>query len=334
MSRRFNKVPMEENTFPIDAVITWVDGNDPLHKTKMQRYLGKKPELDNKTIAMRYGQINEIEFAVKSIMKFAPFIRNIFIVSDQQTPDFLSDPVRAKKEFPKVSIIDHKVIFKNHPQYLPNFNSRSIASLLYEIPNLSEHFIYFNDDFFLLNEVKEEDFFIDKKPVIRGEWTRFYENIWYKKAEVIFKSLRNKKVEVKAGYKLGQQTIARLLGFKKYLRIDHCAAPMRRSTLENYFKAFPEVLDCNLKHRFRHPEQYVVQSLSNHLEIKNNTAVINKDFQLLYFQNYKKPLFWIKYKLNKGAKDKNKLFLCMQSLDHCPKDKLAFVVSFFDKHFK
>ena len=322
---------MPKQPLTIDAVITWVDGNDPRHKAKMQSYLGKKPLVDDKTIKMRYGQINEIEYCVKSILKFAPFIRNIFIVTDNQTPDFLSDPIRTKNEFPNVSVIDHKIIFKNYSQYLPNFNSRSIASLMYEIPGLAEHFIYFNDDFFLLNPVKEEDFFIEAKPVIRGTWTSFYEDIWYKKLQAFFRSLRHKEKKKQAGYKLGQQTIAKILGFKKYLRIDHCAAPMRKSTLEKYYKNSPEVLDCNLKYRFRHPEQYVVQSLANHLEIKNDTGVITKDFRLVYFQNYKKPLAWIKYKLKQGVK--NQMFLCMQSLDQCPEEKLAFILSFLSQRF-
>ena len=323
---------MSKKPLTIDAVITWVNGNDPGHKAKMQPYLGKKASVDKKTIKMRYGQINEIEYCVKSILKFAPFIRNIFIITDDQTPDFLSDPVRAKIDFPNVSVIDHKVIFKNYPQYLPNFNSRSIASLMPEIPGLAEHFIYFNDDFFLLNQLSEEDFFKEGKPVIRGLWTLFYEDIWYKKVQAFLLSLRNKKKKKQAGYKLGQQTIAKILGFKKYLRIDHCAAPMRKSTLKQFYQVSPEVLDCNLKYRFRHPDQYVVQSLANHLEIKNNTAVITKEFRLVYFQNYKKPLTWIKYKLKKGIR--NQLFLCMQSLDQCSEEKLAYILPFLSQRFK
>ena len=322
---------MSKKQLTIDAVITWVDGNDPQHKAKMQPYLGKKAAINNKVIKMRYGQINEIEYCVKSILKFAPFIRNIFIVTDDQTPDFLSDPVRAKVEFPNVSVIDHKVIFKNHPQYLPTFNSLSIESLLSEIPGLAEHFLYFNDDLFLLNQVMEEDFFIDGKLVLRGLWTPFYEDIWYKKVQAFLLSLRNKKKKKQYGHKLGQQTIAKTLGFNKYLRIEHCVAPMRKSTLKQYYKASPEVLDCNLKYRFRHPDQHVVQSLAYHLEIKNNSAVIKNDFQLVYFQNYKKPLAWIKYKLNKGLK--NKLFLCMQSLDQCSEDKLAYILPFLSQRF-
>jgi hypothetical protein len=46
---------------------------------------------------------------------------------------------------------------------------------------------------------------------------------------------------------------------------------------------------------------------------------------LVYFQNYKKPLWWIKLKLRKIENNKDMLFLCMQSLDQCPEDKLDFI---------
>ena len=49
------------------------------------------------------------------------------------------------------------------------------------------------------------------------------------------------------------------------------------------------------------------------------------EYQLGYFQNYKKPLWWIKFKLRKVENNKEILFLCMQSLDQCPEDKLDFI---------
>ena len=41
---------MPKKPLTIDAAITWVDGNDPRHKAKMQSYLGKKSAVDDKTI--------------------------------------------------------------------------------------------------------------------------------------------------------------------------------------------------------------------------------------------------------------------------------------------
>ncbi len=312
------------NSLIVDAVITWVDGNDPKHREKMSQYIEDKNALSNKSVRMRYDQIDEIEFSVKSILKYAKFVRNIFIVTDNQTPDFLKDIEKAKKEYPTVFIIDHRTIFEGYHQYLPTFNSLSIESLLYKIPNLSEHFLYFCDDFFLVNKIKIEDFFIQEKPVIRGRWTKFYEDIFHKKIKYLFqKLLKNKKVEY--SHNKGLQTVAKKLGFTKYVHIDHTPAALRKFTYVKYFEQNPEMLENNIKHRFRHQEQYSIQSLANHLEIKNNTFTLQKDYKLVYFQNYKKPFLWIKFKLARIEKDKNKLFVCMQSLNQCPEEKLVYI---------
>ncbi|MDC0176784.1 Stealth CR1 domain-containing protein [Polaribacter sp.] len=317
----------------VDAVITWVDGQDKLHQEKINKYVMDKQRINSTGFKTRYNQVNEIEFSVKSILKYAKFVRNIFIVTDNQVPDFLKDKEKAKRDFPNVFVIDHKIIFEGYQQYLPTFNCLPIESLLYKIPGLSEHFLYLNDDFFLFREAKLTDFFIEKKPVIRGVWTSFYENIWYKKTQrKLYKILGKEGKNNSYGFKKGQQTIAKILGFKKYVRLDHTIAPLKKSTYEKFYNEFPELLERNIKHRFRHPEQYTNQSLANHLEIKNNTFFLKNDYQLVYFQNYKKPLFWIKYRLKK-ANQNNQLFLCMQSLDQCPEDKLTYIKKWLVKKY-
>ena len=67
----------------IDAVITWVDGSEPNYKLKLEEILKNK-----KIINRQYTQANEIDFCVASIIKFAPFVRKIFIVTDKQKPKF------------------------------------------------------------------------------------------------------------------------------------------------------------------------------------------------------------------------------------------------------
>ena len=85
------------------------------------------------------------------------------------------------EKYSKVKIIDHKVIFKGFEEFLPVFNSNSIETMVYKIPDLSEHFIYFNDDLFLIKETKPSDFFRDGNPVLRGKWSRFDADLVYKK---------------------------------------------------------------------------------------------------------------------------------------------------------
>jgi hypothetical protein len=314
-----------DNDVIVDAVITWVDGNDPVHMSKMGGYMLDKNTMNAKSVRMRYDQVNEIEFAVKSILKYAKFVRKIFIVTDNQTPEFLKDKELFKKKYSQVVVVDHKNIFKGYEQYLPIFNSLSIESMLFRVPDLSEHFIYFNDDFFLVNKTKVGDFFREGEPVIRGFWTKFYEDIWHKIIKAKYQVLTNTK-PLGYSHNKGLQMPAKRLGFKKYVHIDHTVAALRKSTVLKFFTENPEVLDRNIKHRFRHPEQYSVQSLANHLEIKNNSFTLIENYQLVYFQNYKKPFLWIKFKLNSIKKNTNKLFLCMQSLKECPQEKLTYIM--------
>ena len=114
----------------IDAVITWVDGSEPNFKLKREENLKNK-----KIINRQYLQANEIHFCVASIIKFAPFVRKIFIVTDNQKPNL--NGVRHLVSLDKVEIIDHKEIFRDNMESLPTFNIRSIDALLVKIKNLS-----------------------------------------------------------------------------------------------------------------------------------------------------------------------------------------------------
>jgi len=325
---------MKENInleHPIDVVILWVDGNDPLHQEKMKPFLSKDHEFKDKDFRTRFDQVEEIEYSIKSIIKFAPFVRKIFLVTDNQTPHFLKKEVRGEK-LEKVEIVDHQEIFKGFERFLPVFNSISIETMIFKIPHLAEHFIYFNDDMFLINETDPTDFFNNELPVLRGNWSKF-------DADKIHKQVYNKALKLfvkgnnkdKMGYKKAQQNIAQILGFKKYFRLDHTPVAMRKSTIENYFAQNPNMIIHNLKYRFRHSSYYMIQSLANHLEIKNNTKIMKLDYQLLYFGSYNKPIIWYKFQVWLNNWNKNKLFLCLQSLDQCPKNKLNFFANWLSE---
>ena len=323
--------------FPIDAVIAWVDGDDETHLNKMKPYLAKTENDWNDTkFQTRFVQVDEIEFAVKSIIKFAPFIKRIFIVTDNQEPDFLKEyRLNKSQDSAEIVIVDHTEIFTDS-NLLPVFNCRPIETMFYNIPNISEHFIYFNDDFSLLRKVEPSDFFINGFPVLRGFWKPLDDFLFTRKIQNGFLKLIGKTPKYKKyGYKRGQQNAARELGFEKYLKIDHTPAPMRKSTLENYFLEHPEMRAKNIRHRFRDPEQYVLQSLANHIEIKNKSCIIKHDYQLRYIGgSHKKSVKWYSSILKKTHKDLNILFLCMQSLDLCPPEKRKLLFDWLEKNNK
>ncbi|RXP57607.1 hypothetical protein EC396_06530 [Lutibacter sp. HS1-25] len=315
-------------TKPIDAVISWVDGEDENHIKKMAPYISDE-EGTCKNFRTRFDQVEEIKFTVDSILKNASFIRNIFIVTDNQTPSFLNND-STKHLYKKVIIVDHSTIFKGYEAFLPTFNCRPIETQLYKIPDLAEHFVYFNDDMFLVNKTNPTDFFIDEFPVLRGKWLKFDDDLFYKKIKKIF--LKKKEVK-KAGHKIAQQLGASIVGFKKYYKFHHTPYPLRKSTFENFFSAHKNIELENLKYRFRSANQFTPQGLANHIEIKNKTCVLKSDYQMVYIQSYKKPLSWYMQVL-KSTTNKNKLFLCLQSLDQCPKDKLKHILYWLNEKFQ
>lgn len=318
-----------KNQEPVDVVFLWVDGNDESHRDKMSKYLPVDKSIRSKAVRTRFDQVNEIEFAVKSVIKYAAFVRNIFIVTDNQTPDFLITQEEAEKKFPQVKIIDHTVIFKDYKDFLPVFNCRPIETLIYKIPGLAEYFIYFNDDLFLTKRVNINDFFSNGNPILRGRWLQFDEDRLVKKIKKVFVKKDNKR----AGHKIAQQQGAKIVGFNKYYKFEHTPHPFRKSTFVNFFKENSLVELNNVKYRFRDHTQFTPQSLINHLEIKQGTCKFEKDYKMIYFQNYKKPFLWIKYKLLYKVKRSDKLFLCMQSLDQCPKNKLDFILNWLSLKF-
>lgn len=147
-----NSVCIDANA-DIDVVFTWVNGEDEkwiekLKRFKNENYLGE----DFHNLKFRFGSNNEIEYSVKRLLSLCPWVRNIYIVTDGQIPDFLK-----KEKIKNVEIIDHKQVIPE--KYLPTFNSHVIEAHIHRIQGLAEKFIYFNDDVFVGRPLSKSHFF-------------------------------------------------------------------------------------------------------------------------------------------------------------------------------
>jgi len=320
-----------KNNLPFDAVVYWVDGSDELWQKKFNQFSPVKLDFNDEEFAIRYGSVNEIDIAIRSIIKFAPFLRNLFLVSDNQIPgNFDELKALAKKRSINLKIVDHKEIFRGFERYLPTFNSTSIETLLYRIPGLSEHFIVFNDDTFLINEIKRSDFFDGEKIVLRGKWEQFYEE---RKLRNYYYELRYKlfKKEIKPfGYKKNLQNAAKLIGFKnKYFYRAHVPFALKKSTLEAFFTSHSDKLEENIRHRFRSENQFIISSLMEHIEIKKKNFVKLSSAQLLYFGSYKPLIARLKLKMNE--KNKDIIFMCCQNLIEAEKGIQSYFIDWLYK---
>ena len=277
----------------IDAVITWVDGSEPNYKLKLEENLKNK-----KIINRQYTQANEIDFCVASIIKFAPFVRKIFIVTDKQKPRFSG--IRHMVSLEKIEIIDHEEIFRDNLDCMPSFNIRSIDALLFKIKNLSDKFIYFNDDMFLVKETSKEDWFKDNKAVLTGIWTKTYNKQLIKTMSHKIKNLLN----IRPSFNAAQSKAANIAGFhNEYFKSFHCGRPQIKSIIKDFYDKNPQRLTNQIRYKFRDSTQYMPYSLCWHLLIKEN----------LYIESSTNKLVEINKSRNLSAKKLEKILKSIDS---------------------
>uniref|UniRef100_A0A182MYP2 LNR domain-containing protein n=1 Tax=Anopheles dirus TaxID=7168 RepID=A0A182MYP2_9DIPT len=127
----------------IDVVYTWVNGSDPLFLDELARF---SPTRDK----ARYDDKNELRYSLRSLEKYAPWVRNVYIVTNGQVPCWLN------LENPRVQIVPHADIADGDTA-LPTFSSASIETFIHRIPGLSRRFLYLNDDIFLGAPLFQDD---------------------------------------------------------------------------------------------------------------------------------------------------------------------------------
>lgn len=159
---------------PIDAVYTWVNGSDPIWKNErdfwyqhwIQENIGPgrntQGEQDSgqhsgnnddegASMENHFRDNDELRYSIRSVERYAPWIRHIYLVTNGQIPSWLD------LGNPRIKIVRHSEIFENS-SHLPVFSSSSIESNLDRIPGLSNTFLYFNDDVFLAAPISLDDY--------------------------------------------------------------------------------------------------------------------------------------------------------------------------------
>lgn len=251
--------------FPIDIVFSWVDGTDlewqRARAARMQSYVVGEGD-DHEA---RFRQVNELKYAMRSVHMFAPWIRNIVIVTDSPQPDWLAD-------HPRVSVLPSSEFFGD-PRALPTYNSHAVESQLHRIDGLSEHFLYSNDDMFFGREVGPQAFFTS------GGISRFIE------ADTRIG------LGLPAPFRSGFENAARVnraLLMKRFGRtitrhLEHCPTPLRRSVLEELEAEFPADFTRTARSRFRSATDIsVTNSLYHYFALMTGRAVPNESMRVTY----------------------------------------------------
>ena len=289
----------------IDAVITWVDGDDPAHIVKRLAHQPHAPRHANGVNPHRWACNDELGYCLRSIANHAPWIGRIWIITDAQSPDLSGLPADL---LARITIVDHLTLFAGFEAALPTFNSLAIETLLWRVPGLAEHFVYFNDDVFLTGPLARGDVFQGGAPVLRGAWTD-YSAIAADPASRAEPALLNALTQINAAALAG-------FGAERLFKAAHVVHPLRRSVLAALYDQHRAAFVANLGHRFRCVSQFLPQALHNHACIAAGDAVLHTGEDHLHLrtgavQDY--PLPQVRAYLASALQPQFK-FLCVNDL--------------------
>ena len=238
----------------MDAVITYVDGNDPVWKRDYEKTTNV-PVMEK-----RFRDWGTLKYLLRGIETKMPFIRNVYLVVSHpsQVPEW------ADQEHLKIVL--HKDIIP--AEFLPTFNCNPIEMHLHRIPGLDEEYIYFNDDMFPVGDCRPEDFFRDGRPVI-GYYRHLFASGMYKKI------CRN-----------SDRLARKALGMKPscfFTRPQHICSPMLKSECEQLYAKVEDEVRKTSATRTRTEEnlnQYLFLDYMNYKGLVIREKISNKHFSV------------------------------------------------------
>ncbi|MFF0788882.1 stealth conserved region 3 domain-containing protein [Streptomyces spiralis] len=245
----FNQTLHHDVGFPIDAVYTWVDGADVSWLERKNAVLAAKgiETEDAATSAARFRNRDELRYSFRSLDMYAPWIRNIYVVTDRQVPQWLDT------SHPRVRVVDHTEIFGNEGA-LPTYNSHAIESRLHHIDGLAEHFLYFNDDVFAARPILPSLFFLGN-----GQARHFMSS-----NAIPMSPISTLDEFSRMAAKNNRELVSAMFGRTLVNSFIHAPHPLRRSVMYDLEKYFPDALRNTAHNQLRDSSDVSVASSLHH----------------------------------------------------------------------
>jgi len=239
----------------IDIVILWVDGSDEDWLRDFNQYASDSMIGDKQP--SRFRDWDLLQYWFRGIEKFMPWVNRIHFITSGHVPAGLN------MQHPLINLVKHSDFIPG--KYLPTFNANTIELNIHRIKDLSEQFIYFNDDLFVLKSLTPGRFFQNGLPCDYGVFTakpsgggiihiavndlEVLESHFDKHA-VIKKNLR-KWFNIKYGKELLNNLL--LYPWKEFSGfIDpHLTTSFLKSTFTEVWGKAPDILDSTCRSKFR-----------------------------------------------------------------------------------
>ena len=280
---------MHNIDFDIDIVVPWVDGSDPAWLEERSHYKSKTGDMRE----ARYRDWGLMRYWFRAVEKYAPWVRKIHFITWGHIPEWLDT------ENPKLNIVRHEDYMPK--EILPVFNSNVLEIFMHRIEGISENFLYFNDDMFIINRIDEKDFFRGGKPcdmlafqpVVANPANPVMSYSFLNNAVVLskhFKKRDNVKMQPGKYFHIGYPPLYFCYNFLELafplftgFYTVHGPMPFCKSTFEELWQKEPEVLNETATHRFRSDRDVTPYLFREWQKLKGNFVAANVQKHLGYF---------------------------------------------------
>jgi len=141
-------------TDKLDFVVTWLDSSDPQWQKECNKYKGITQEGDQSSARFRDWDL--FKFWFRAVENYAPWVNKVFLITNGTFPKWINP------NHPRLVLVKHSDYIP--PKFLPTFNSCTIELHMNKIKDLSEHFVYFNDDMYINAPIAPDYYFKDGLP--------------------------------------------------------------------------------------------------------------------------------------------------------------------------
>lgn len=147
---------------PIDIVVTYLNDSDPVWRKTYNKY--KQEEINKGIIKITSKQAfgeervrnwNFTHYWFRGVEQNCPWVNKVFFIvqNERHIPEWLDTTN------PKLRIVYHDEFIPK--ELLPTFSGMTIGLFINQIEDLSDNYIMCDDDYFFLNLVPKEKFFIN-----------------------------------------------------------------------------------------------------------------------------------------------------------------------------
>ena len=259
---------MVDRNTQIDIIVPFYNDSDPIWRETLYKHMEKEGSSDRQvTGEERYRDWENFKYWFRGVEENCKWVNKVFLVvaSESQIPDWIN------RDNPKLRIVLHEEYIPK--ELLPTFNIMTIENYFCKIKDLSDNYVYCNDDYFFLNPTTAGMFFVDDYPVYKdtkselklldtsGEDGTFYQ---------ILNNGMNLQLKINA-YNSNWYAL-------DHLPVSH-KKDFENEIIDTYYNEF---IEANNKSRFRDKNNY-----SNHVFL-----CLYKDTQRYYiFNNYKNSTY-------------------------------------------